>query len=186
MRGEVPLEEIYGRRLDLIRPTRAAVDALASRYVDALVPGAREAVAALQHAGVAVYIVSGGLLPPVLATGRALGIPPANVAAVAIRFDGHGDYSGFDAASPLTRQDGKRTVIEEWSPAVPRPSLLVGDGVTDLAARPAVDCFAAYTGVTARAAVVSAADLVIPGPSLAAVTRLVLAQSHPSRTETGT
>ena len=30
MRGEVPLEDVYGRRLDLVRPTREQVAALVS------------------------------------------------------------------------------------------------------------------------------------------------------------
>lgn len=175
MRGEVALEQIYGRRLELIRPSRAAVDRLAVRYVDALVPDARETVAALQAAGVAVYVVSGGLLPPVLAVSRALGVPDSNVAAVAVRFDAHGAYAGFDRSSPLTRQDGKRVVIDAWAPPVARPSLLVGDGATDLEARSAVDRFVAYAGVAVRRSVVAAADLALYGASLAPVAALVLA-----------
>src|SRR5690606_10611125 len=163
---------------ELIRPSRAAVDSLATRYVDALVPGARETVAALQGAGVSVYVVSGGLLPPVLATGRALGIPESNIAAVAVRFDAAGEYAGFDSASPLVRQDGKRTVIERWSPPLPRPSLLVGDGATDLAARPAVDCFAAYAGVAARPAALAGADFVLSDRSLLPLVAIVLSRSH--------
>jgi phosphoserine phosphatase len=175
MRGEVALEQIYGRRLELIRPSRAAVERLAVRYVDALVPDARETVAALQAAGVAVYVVSGGLLPPVLAVSRALGIADANVAAVAVHFDADGEFAGFDRRSPLARQDGKRIVIEQWTPPVVRPSLLIGDGATDLEARPAVDRFVAYAGVTARRNVLAAADLVLYDPSLAPVAALVLA-----------
>ncbi|HEV2132153.1 MAG TPA: hypothetical protein VGR27_13655, partial [Longimicrobiaceae bacterium] len=41
MDGALPLEAVYGQRLALIRPPRAAVEALARAYVDALVPDAR-------------------------------------------------------------------------------------------------------------------------------------------------
>jgi phosphoserine phosphatase len=174
MRGELALEEVYGRRLDLIRPSRAAVDRLSARYVDAIVPDARETVAALHAGGVAVYIVSGGLLGPVLAVARALDIAPARVAAVEAHFDEQGRYAGFDTASPLARQGGKRAIIEQWNPPVGRPSLLVGDGATDLEARPAVDTFAAYAGVAARPAVVAAADVVLFARSLAPVAVLAL------------
>lgn len=177
MDGAAALEDVYGRRLELIRPSEAAIDRLARRYVDALVPDAAETVAALQAGGVAVYIVSGGLLPAVLAVAEALGVPAANVAAVGLRFDTGGEYAGFDASSPLTRHDGKRTVIERWSPPVPRPSLLVGDGATDLAARPAVDAFAAYAGVARRPPVVDAADIVLPGRSLASVAALAVGEA---------
>src|SRR5258706_14801861 len=54
MNGETALDEVYGRRLDLIQPTEAAVDALAARYLDSLATGAAETIAALQNAGAAV------------------------------------------------------------------------------------------------------------------------------------
>lgn len=177
MRGDVPLDAVYGRRLELIRPSRRAVEQLAHRYVGALVPDAGAAVAALHAAGVAVYVVSGGLLPPVLAVARALGIADDRVAAVPVRFDADGRYAGYDDRSPLTRDDGKRAVIERWHPPIPRPSLLVGDGATDLAARPAVDRFAAYAGVVARPAVTSAADVVLAAPSLLPVVALALGRA---------
>ena len=70
MRGRIPLEQVYGRRLELVQPTRAALDALGRQYIARLVPDARETVAALQAAGVDVRIISGGLLPAVLAAPR--------------------------------------------------------------------------------------------------------------------
>jgi phosphoserine phosphatase len=45
----------------------------------------------------------------------------------------------------------------------------VGDGATDLEARPALDAFAAFTGVVAREEVARAADVVLAGPSLTAL-----------------
>jgi phosphoserine phosphatase len=62
---------------------------------------------------------------------------------------------------------------------LPRPSLLVGDGATDLEARPEVDCFAAFTGVVSRPAVAAAADVVLSAPTLAPV--LALAAAPPQR-----
>ena len=49
MRGEIPLEQVYGRRLDLVRPTRDAVAALGRRYVETLVPDAAEVVVDWPH-----------------------------------------------------------------------------------------------------------------------------------------
>lgn len=179
MRGEVPLEAIYGRRLSLIRPTRRDVEALARRYLEALIPDARKTVAALQSAGISVYVVSGGLAPAITAVARALGVPASNVAAVGVHFEADGAYAGYDEDSPLARHDGKRTLIEGWDPPIPRPSLLVGDGATDLAARPAVDCFAAYAGVVRREPVAAAADFVIEGATLAPVLALALGAEPP-------
>src|SRR5215207_7526663 len=60
MRGEVALEEVYGRRLALIRPTRRQIDALGAHYLATLVPDARETLLALRDEGVEVRVISGG------------------------------------------------------------------------------------------------------------------------------
>lgn len=170
MAGVVPLEEVYGRRLELIRPTRRAVAAVGRAYVAALVEDARETAAALRWLGREVRIVSGGLAPAVQAVAQVLGLSPEAVAAVSVEFDAAGRYAGFDAASPLARAGGKAELLAGWR--LPRPALLVGDGATDLEARPAVDAFAAYMGVVFRPAVAAGADYVLRSPSLAPVLAL--------------
>ena len=172
MRGHIPLEEVYGRRLRLVQPTRAAVEALGREYVARLVPDAVETVAALHAGGVEVRIISGGLLPAVLAVARAVSIDASRVAAVDITFNDDGSYAGFDNTSALTMSRGKLATIERW--AVDRPAMRVGDGTTDLEARPVVDFFVAFAGVVERPNVVSAADAVVRANSLAPVLPLVL------------
>lgn len=173
MRGLLPLEEIYGRRLELLRPSRAEVDRIGALYIERLVPGALETIRSLADAGVTVQVLSGGLLPPVGAVATHLGIGLDRVAAVEIRFTPEGAYGGFDRDSPLTRSGGKRIWVEQHLARLPRPILLIGDGATDLEARPAVDCFAAFTGVVCREEVARAADVVLPGPSLTGVLGIV-------------
>jgi phosphoserine phosphatase len=172
MRGRIPLEEVYGRRLELVKPTRRSVEALGREYVARLVPDARETVAALQAAGVEVRIISGGLLPAVLAVANAVGVAEDHVAAVDITFDADGSYAGFDGSSPLAATGGKRTAIERWN--IARPAMMVGDGNTDLEARPVVDLFVAFAGVVERPSVVRAADVVIRATSLAPLLPLAL------------
>ena len=60
MQGGVPLEDVYGLRLNAIRPRREYVDALARAYVDALAPGALETIQRLRRADVQIVLVSGG------------------------------------------------------------------------------------------------------------------------------
>jgi len=132
---------------------------------------------ALLWLGKTVRIVSGGLRPPVEEVARVLGLSADAVAAVGIGFDGDGGYAGFERASPLARSGGKAAVIRAW--ALPRPALLVGDGATDLEAKPEVDAFAAYMGVTFRLAIAAAADYVLRAESLAPV--LSLAASDDDR-----
>jgi len=52
--------------------------------------------------------------------------------------------------------------------------MMVGDGTTDLEARPVVDLFVAFAGVVERPNVVNAADAVVRANSLAPVLPLVL------------
>lgn len=174
MQGQIPLEEVYGRRLALIRPTRTAIERLGELYVARLVPGARETVQALTRHGIVVQILSGGFAQAVVAVGAALGVSEERIAAVRLDFDPDGGYRGYDHQCPMTRSGGKQAWITANDARLPRRRLMVGDGVTDLETRPVVDCFAVYTGVVRRDAVVAAADVVIPGPSLDSIIELAL------------
>lgn len=157
MDGTVALDEVYERRLDLVRPTRDAVRRVGELYVERIMPGAREAIRILQTGGVHVGIVSGGLLPAVLVLARALGIEARDVQAVDVVFEEDGTYRDFDRESPLAQSHGKVPVLRALR-ARHAPLLFVGDGVTDLEARPVVDLFVGYGGVVARDAVRAGAE----------------------------
>ena len=158
MRGEIELDAVFGERLKLVAPSRDEVGALAKAYVAAIAPGARKAILALLELGKRIALVSGGLRPAIAPLAATLGIAPGWLCAVDVRFDGTGKYAGFDESSPLTTSRGKAEIVRAM--ALPRPIVLVGDGATDLAARPAVDCFVAYTGFVRRDPVIAKADLV--------------------------
>jgi phosphoserine phosphatase len=179
MRGEVPLEQVYGRRLELVCPDRSQLDALGEQYIAEMVPDAADVVRALLAERIKVRIMSGGLRPAVLMLGRALGLEPQDVAAVDLSFDAQGRYIGYDEASPLTRTGGKRELLSIWRRELRGPLMMVGDGATDLEARDVADVFVAYAGVVARSAVVTAADVVVRSQSLAPVFTLALAGSAP-------
>ena len=179
MRGEIALDAVYGERLALVRPGRDDLAALAAAYQDAVVPGAAEAIARLRAAGVRVALVSGGVRQAILPLARTLGVDPRDVHAVDVVIDMGGGYFAYDAGSPLATQHGKRGVADAMvagtlgAPALPRPVLAMGDGATDLAMKPAVDAFAAFTGVARRDAVVGGADHVLD--TFDALAELVLA-----------
>jgi phosphoserine phosphatase len=170
MRGEIPLESVYGERLKMIAPTRREVDALGRHYVELVAPGAVAAVEALRAAGVAIAVVSGGLREAIVPLARSIGADGKALSAVSIRFDERGRYSGFDERSPLATQGGKEQVVRNL--ALAAPVLGVGDGATDLAMRPAVAAFAAFTGFVRREPVAKAADFTIE--SFAQLEALVL------------
>ncbi len=168
MRGLIPLEAIYGRRLEEIRPTRADIEELSRQYLANIAPGCVETVAALLEVGVDVVLVSGGLLQAIEPLASQLGV--IRVRAVEIRFDADGEYAGFDASSPLTTTTGKAAVVE--SLGLKRPILAMGDGSTDVAMKAVADTFAAFTGFAVRGNVVAEADAVIE--SFAGLRSLVL------------
>jgi phosphoserine phosphatase len=159
MDGAIPLDAVYGQRLAIVRPTHAEVAALGRAYVDALAPGAREAIFRMRGEGVVLALVSGGIRQAVRPLARELGFSDGSLHAVSISFDPSGAYSDYDASSPLATQHGKTEVAR--SLRLTPPSLAVGDGATDAAMREATDAFAAFTGFVRRDAVVAAADYVV-------------------------
>ena len=175
MKGEIPLESIYGRRLTTIRPTRADIAALATEYERTVAPGAAAAIAAMRGGEVRLVLVSGGIREAIAPLARTLGFDAADLHAVSLRFDDAGNYLDFDRASPLTTQPGKPVLvgalIEEGR--LPRPVLAVGDGATDAKLVGVVNTFAAYTGFARRANVVAVADLEMP--SFARLVEVVMA-----------
>jgi len=134
MSGAIPLESVYAKRLDLVRPDRAALAWLAVRYADEMVSGAAETIATLRRHGKAVYVVTSGLLQAVAEFARTLGLAPAQVHAVEVHLDVAGAYQGFNTGSPLCRSDGKAIVCRRIA-ATHGSVAMVGDGMTDLAAR---------------------------------------------------
>lgn len=179
MQGAIPMDDVYGRRLEVVRPTRADVEALKRIYIDTLVPDARETIQALHEEGVQVRIMSAGVREAVEAVGAELDVSARRIAAVDVHFDEHGAYAGFDSSSPLTRAYGKRELLQFWRRDAPGPFMMVGDGATDLEAAEAADVFVAYAGVVERRPVVSLADVVVRSASLAPILPLALGGEPP-------
>jgi phosphoserine phosphatase len=181
MSGQVDLEEVYAKRLRSIKPTKGQVQAIRQLYKQNLVPDAAELIAALSQLGHDLYVISGGLAEPVVEFGRFLGIPPDHIRAVGIEYDqlsGQWWYSQDERPNPseryltvddvsLTVSDGKAQIIRQLVEDSPGRSLLIGDGVSDLLAAPAVDLFVGFGGVVERATVRQRAPLYIVSPSIA-------------------
>jgi phosphoserine phosphatase len=157
MRGEIQLESVYERRLSLVRPSRDEVARLAEAYLSSLAPGARSFIRSWINSGIVIALLSGGIRQAIIPVGRELGISEERIYAVDLTFDAAGAYEDFDRTSPLTIDEGKRVMVERMN--LHRPVLSVGDGNTDLAARPAVDAFAGFTGFIRRGPVALQADV---------------------------
>lgn len=192
MNGDLPLEAVYSRRLELLRPTREQLRQLGRLYRERLLPGADQLVAALLALGREVFVVSGGLAEAVEDFGASLGLPPQNIRAVEMEYNqlsgrwwetwthprGQNpdeQYLAHDHG-PLTEGKGKAQIINAIRRARRGRALLVGDGVSDLEAGEAVDLFVGFGGVVARERVRAGAEVFIQAPSLAPVLPLALAR----------
>jgi phosphoserine phosphatase len=157
MNGEVPIGEVFSRRMEMIRPDRELCDAIAALYVATIVPGAAEMIREIKAAGWQPVILSGGFAPLIQPLARHLGI--AHVEAVPIYFNDDGSYKSYGEAYPTTRNLGKNEVIREWKKAMlPERVVMIGDGISDMETRPDVDIFIGFGGVVSRPKVMNGCD----------------------------
>jgi len=149
MNGKVRVEDVFGLRLEVIRPSASDVEAVGRRYVETVEPTAKATVAKLVGLGWTPLIISGGFRQAIRPLAAFLGI--ARVEAVDFTFKTDGSYGGFDSAYPSTRSGGKQEIIERLrSELGPKKVVMVGDGVSDLETVPAVDLFIGYGGYVSR------------------------------------
>src|SRR5688572_1797588 len=167
MNGEIPLDEVYGRRLEIIKPTRAEVEQLGAQYVASMVDGVEETIATLREAGAHIHLVTAGVAQAISPLAQKLGI--RWVHAVPLHFDADGQYAGFDRAALPARSGGKELVVRDVLSRSKGTSAFVGDGVTDLEVMPVVDLFIGFGGVHERARVRENAEVYVTEPTLKAV-----------------
>jgi phosphoserine phosphatase len=152
MDGKIPLEQVFARRLEIIRPGRAETEAVGQHYIREIEPTAVATVAGLKAAGWTPVIVSAGYTQAIEPLAKLLGID--RIEAVRLDFDPAGNYLGFDSAHPATRKGGKpeivRTLRAEFRPA---RIVAVGDGVSDLETKDEVDLFVGFGRYAERAKV---------------------------------
>jgi len=143
MDGLIRVEDVFSRRLEIIRPRREDAAAVGRLYVETIEPTAVRTVAELVRRGWTPVIVSGGFRQAIEPLAQALGI--ARIEAVDLFFGEDGAYRGFDAGFPTTRTGGKAEVIRRLRAELkPVRTVMVGDAVSDLEAKPEVDLFIGF------------------------------------------
>jgi phosphoserine phosphatase len=155
MAGELPLADVYRKRLELINPTSADFAWLAQRYAETALPDTAEVIGQLQNMGVACHVISGGLFPGVAPFAETLGI---------------------QLQHPLARNGGKPEIVAAVGATLGIPQarrLLIGDGVSDLEARSAVGIFVGFGGVVTRQEVFEKADVFLNKPHLGGLIPIV-------------
>lgn len=149
MNGKLSVQAVFGRRLEIIQPRREDVAVVGQRYIETIEPTARTTVAALQKSGWTVVVLSGGFRQAIRPLADALGV--VRIEAVDLFFNADGSYRGFDTAFPTTRSGGKPEVVSALRRELkPARTVMVGDGVSDLEAKPVVDLFVGFGRYTER------------------------------------
>lgn len=149
MNGKLPVEAVFGRRLEIIQPRVSDVAAVGRLYVETVEPSAVATIKTLVADGWTPVVLSGGFRPAILPLAEFLGI--GRTEAVDLFFNADGSYRGYDASYPTTRSGGKPEVIERLKRELqPARVVMVGDGVSDLEAKPVVDLFVGFGGYVVR------------------------------------
>lgn len=187
MDGELDLQEVYGKRLRAIRPTRGQLKEIEELYYETIVPDVQAVLDALRFLDKEVFIISGGLAEPVKGFGKRLGVAGDHIRAVELEYNElagewwryhdpqtqhRQTYLDYDEG-PLTISSGKPQIINELAAGRHGRRLMVGDGSSDLATRSVVDLFVGFGGVVAREKVLKEAEAFIHSLSLAPILPLV-------------
>jgi len=143
MNGKIPVEAVFGKRLEIIQPCQADVAAVGRQYIETIEPTAKQVMAELAMRGWLAVVVSGGFRQAIRPLADVLGI--ARVEAVDLFFHADGSYQSYDERYPTTRSGGKPEVAAQLRRELaPVRMVMVGDGVSDLETKPAVDLFIGF------------------------------------------
>lgn len=172
MNGIVPLQDVYGRRLEAIKPDRASINWVAELYITKIVDGTQEVFNTLLAQGKTVHIISGGLRQAIMPLAAFLGVAENHVHAVDVYFNADGSYRGFDEASPLARAGGKAEVVGALKGH--GSIVMIGDGKTDMEAKQAGATVIGFGGVADRQIVRELADFYTVESNLLSILEYVL------------
>ena len=160
MDGSTPMESIFAKRLDMIKPTLKELESIGQKYIQEVEPTALDTIKKLKAAGWTVIIVSGGFTQAIRPLAQYLGID--RVEAVELRFNADGSYAGYVESCPTSKSKGKNVVVlklrSEFKAA---QTILVGDGASDLEVKGDVDKMIGFGRYTPRPKVKAGADAFI-------------------------
>ena len=177
MRGEVPMEAVFEKRLDQVRPDRDLVQRLGRAYVEHLVEDAAQVIRALHHLKKAVYIVSAGFTQAIRPLAEHLSVPPERSFGVPLQWTEGGEWLGYDRTALPARAGGKREILRAHVEDR-REAAFVGDGMTDLETESEVALFFGYGGVVERPEVAQRAPIYICCQSLSPLLSLTSSDSE--------
>jgi len=160
MDGSTPMESIFAKRLDMIKPTLKELESIGQKYIQQVEPTAVDTIKKLKAAGWTVIIVSGGFTQAIRPLAQYLGIE--RVEAVELRFNPDGSYAGYVESCPTAKSKGKNVVVLKLRDEFKAyQMILVGDGASDLEVKGDVDKMIGFGRYTPRPKVKAGADAFI-------------------------
>lgn len=181
MNGEIPLDAIFEKRLELICPNREDLNTVAAEYIKTITPHARTVIDILVQNGVDVWLISGGFKDAILPLAHYLGIGERNVLANTLFFFEDGSYRGFDKENPLWQKNGKRKVIENLKGKGRLGTgkiAIIGDGMSEIETGPITDLRIGFFGHQLRPNVKELADVFIASKTFLPLLPLTLDEEH--------
>lgn len=160
MNGKIGFGEALTRRLQLFSARPDQLAELIALLKSRVTPSFRDHIAEIRQRADSVYIVSGGFREYIVPVVADYGIAAEQVLGNTFICDAAGMVVGCDQTNPLSRDNGKVTVIRGLD--LPGRVMMVGDGYSDLqvAKDGAAEMFVAFVENARRSEVVAEADQV--------------------------
>ena len=160
MNGGTPMEAIFAKRLNMIKPTLAECEAIGAKYIAHIEPTAVASLKQLKQAGWTIVIVSGGFTQIIQPLAKVLGIE--RVEAVTLKFHADGSYAGYEESCPTSKTKGKNVVARKLRAEFKADRvIMVGDGASDLEVKGDADRVIGFGRYAERAKVKAGADAFI-------------------------
>jgi len=170
-------EELYEKRLFLIKPQKKDVAAIGAAYIEHRIPSIENSIEIFQRLNKTIYIISAGLKPAVIPFGQFLKIPSDHIFAVDIHFNSRGEYLDFDHHSPMIQKNGKRIIVNQLQSKHHRMAY-IGDGLNDYEVYNQVTRFVGFGGAFYRESIEKNCEFYIKTCDLTPLIPLLLTQQE--------
>jgi len=154
MGGKLSYSKALERRLELINPTQEGLLQYMEENPPRLTDGIIELVDLLRSKNIPIYLVSGGFQSIIQNVADILRIPRRNIFANRLKFFFDGTYAGLDENQPTCAEGGKPLVVKNLMESHGYKCIVhVGDGSTDMEAKPPAAGFIGFGGNQVRGTV---------------------------------
>ncbi len=161
MSGEIGFTESLEQRLEILDLNKNDIAPFAKSLTKYITPGLKELVLYLKNNNIDLWVLSGGLSEIIMPALVDLGFDKNKIHGSGVVFDENGKYLSLASADLYPCNQSKIKALEDkrWYKNWDKPSILIGDGFTDLQIYQAgmVDSFIAYTQHAKRQVVIDSA-----------------------------